>query len=543
MSGSSTDYREYEYNSSGSVEEIFDITGSNPVSIEKLRWDENQVLTGVSNENGYHHYLYDHNGIRVMKSSILEVSVQEGGGEEGGTALALDPYTVYVNPYYIEINYSDAFEYSKHYYNGSQRISTKQDVDEQSVSYTMDDPLINGEKDLHLFLTDFLELVEEEDFVLEDLLTAPSYESYYGPSPCDNEEFYDPEDEEAIAECMCKYDPIAALLQEIDCDEYDVQYWYHPDYASAALSTGLDHTEIVSDANGDAYQYWCLPRPIRGYAPFGETIVEEHANNAGFSSRYLFNAKELDPETGRYYYGARYYDPDLSIWLSVDPLAANFPHLTPYSFTENNPINMIDPDGRSAQDGEGSGLKMFFEKLGNFLTFKGWNEDPEPGFELLEVEIIDPNTSGEVCSACPQEKKQNYGEDQWGENDEQGIRWPDADKKGDPQEMFPMTGSGKASGGIGEKIAKGLNLLRKWVSWGSKDEIPSQSLGQQDAPPASPPVAPVPERPQPANNDTTINIQTVKWGGRSNATTPVTIEKEKLDSLKGALNSNQKILK
>ncbi len=354
LSGSSTDYREYEYNSSGSVEEIFDITGSNPVSIEKLRWDENQVLTGVSNENGYHHYLYDHNGMRVMKSSILETTVQEGGGEEGGTALALDPYTVYVNPYYIEINYSDAFEYSKHYYNGSQRISTKQDVDEQSVSYTMDDPLINGEKDLHLFLTDFLELVEE-DFVLEDLLTAPSYESYYGPSPCDNEEFYDPEDEEAIAECMCKFDPIGALLQEIDCDEYDVQYWYHPDY--------LGHTEIVSDANGEAYQYFW-------YAPFGETIVEEHANTASFSSRYLFNAKEFDPETGRYYYGARYYDPGLSIWLSVDPLAKEFPNWTPYNFNMSNPINMIDPDGKAPGwwDNMVDGVGGFFQSVVSKIT-------------------------------------------------------------------------------------------------------------------------------------------------------------------------------
>ncbi len=36
-------------------------------------------------------------------------------------------------------------------------------------------------------------------------------------------------------------------------------------------------------------------------------------------------------------------------WLSVDPLANEFPHLTPYNFVEGNPIMLIDPDGRGAK--------------------------------------------------------------------------------------------------------------------------------------------------------------------------------------------------
>jgi hypothetical protein len=35
------------------------------------------------------------------------------------------------------------------------------------------------------------------------------------------------------------------------------------------------------------------------------------------------------------------------VWLSVDPLADQKPSLTPYNFTENNPINLVDPDGRA----------------------------------------------------------------------------------------------------------------------------------------------------------------------------------------------------
>ncbi len=34
-------------------------------------------------------------------------------------------------------------------------------------------------------------------------------------------------------------------------------------------------------------------------------------------------------------------------WLSVDPLAHLAPDMTPYHYTHNNPLNRIDPDGRS----------------------------------------------------------------------------------------------------------------------------------------------------------------------------------------------------
>ena len=61
---------------------------------------------------------------------------------------------------------------------------------------------------------------------------------------------------------------------------------------------------------------------------------------------YLFNGKELDQETGLYYYGARYYDPKLSLWMSVDPMAETSPHLSSYVYCNNNPIRLIDPDGR-----------------------------------------------------------------------------------------------------------------------------------------------------------------------------------------------------
>ena len=62
-------------------------------------------------------------------------------------------------------------------------------------------------------------------------------------------------------------------------------------------------------------------------------------------TEYKFNGKEKDEETGLYYYGARYYTPDLSIWLSVDPLSDERPNLSPFSYCQNNPVILIDPTG------------------------------------------------------------------------------------------------------------------------------------------------------------------------------------------------------
>ena len=81
------------------------------------------------------------------------------------------------------------------------------------------------------------------------------------------------------------------------------------------------------------------------YLPFGELLVEEHLNS--YNSPFKFKAKEFDAETGNYYYGARYYNPKWVIWLSVDAEFAKFPSYSPYNYTLQNPINLVDPDGNA----------------------------------------------------------------------------------------------------------------------------------------------------------------------------------------------------
>ena len=103
---------------------------------------------------------------------------------------------------------------------------------------------------------------------------------------------------------------------------------------SNQLTDHLGSSTYITDQNGDIAQY-------AAYTPYGE-LFREYRN----VTPYKFNGKELDTETGLYYYGARYYNPATALWLGVDPLAYTNPYVSPYVYCLSNPINLIDPDGR-----------------------------------------------------------------------------------------------------------------------------------------------------------------------------------------------------
>ena len=78
------------------------------------------------------------------------------------------------------------------------------------------------------------------------------------------------------------------------------------------------------------------------------------ALNATRSDTFVRSAstgKERDEETGYNYHGARYYDASiLTGWLSVDPVADNYPSLSPYNYCALNPVKLVDPDGKEFGD-------------------------------------------------------------------------------------------------------------------------------------------------------------------------------------------------
>ena len=134
------------------------------------------------------------------------------------------------------------------------------------------------------------------------------------------------------------------------------QYYYHSDHLGSA--------QFVTDWKGRQYEHI-------EYTPYGELWIEEVA--AGLDKLpFRFTGKELDEETGLYYYGARYLDPKYSRWLSGDPALNDYIPKAPiddeakkhnenlpgmggvyntinlhvYHYAGNNPVKYTDPDGR-----------------------------------------------------------------------------------------------------------------------------------------------------------------------------------------------------
>ena len=93
-------------------------------------------------------------------------------------------------------------------------------------------------------------------------------------------------------------------------------------------------------------------REENNYYPFG--LKHKGYNNIvnGVENPYKYNNKELeeDLQLGWYDYGARRYDPAIARWTTLDPLADLYESWSPYSYTLNNPIRYVDPDGMMVSD-------------------------------------------------------------------------------------------------------------------------------------------------------------------------------------------------
>ncbi|MCF8332502.1 MAG: RHS repeat-associated core domain-containing protein [Bacteroidales bacterium] len=101
----------------------------------------------------------------------------------------------------------------------------------------------------------------------------------------------------------------------------------------------------------------------------GEDFISQRID---WQTRYTFSAKEKDKNTGYHYpiaigIGARYYDSEVSVWLSVDPMADEYPGLSPYMYAEGNPVMMVDPNGMATIARRNEIISPYYDKNGVFL--------------------------------------------------------------------------------------------------------------------------------------------------------------------------------
>ncbi len=146
--------------------------------------------------------------------------------------------------------------------------------------------------------------------------------------------------------------------------------YYHTDH--------LGSTRLVTDEAGN------VVTDIQ-YKPFGEPI--------GGEERFLYTGKERD-STGLYYYGARYYDPEIGRFITRDPLAGKkvIPQsLNRYVYCFNNPLKFHDPSGLWAMCDEKDVCIRFIDD--------GWTAYDANGNKITDSEemakLLDPTGKDE----------------------------------------------------------------------------------------------------------------------------------------------------
>jgi RHS repeat-associated protein len=122
---------------------------------------------------------------------------------------------------------------------------------------------------------------------------------------------------------------IRAGVETLAAKKGSEKLFYHNDH--------LGGVNVITDIFGVRIQ-------LNEYDPWGK--VSRSDGTADLNKR--FTGKELDPESEIYYYGGRYYHPELAQFVSPDPFVSDPDDpqkLNRYSYVLNNPINYIDPSG------------------------------------------------------------------------------------------------------------------------------------------------------------------------------------------------------
>ena len=312
---------------------------------QKYKWDEENRLL-AANENGFvSNYWYDTDGERTVKLSGENEEIYVNSEFSGGRTNTAK-FTLYVSPYLVA---SQGGRYTKHIYIGSQRIVSKLG---NLASYGADPrriPYAGNE-------ADGITVDYKAKYALQQQSIKDNYKdfgvAYNGE---DNDDYVngrgfccnDGSLEAAQAKTMTR-SAIDGNFKPND-DYEKMQFYYHPDH--------LGSSSYITNLDGEVAQHI-------EYVPFGEVFIEERNNT--WNTPYLFNAKEFDEEMGLYYYGARYYEPRLSLWMSTDPLEEKYPNVNSYAYCHNNPILLVDKTGM----GDGSHRKNALTIIDKFAKEK-----------------------------------------------------------------------------------------------------------------------------------------------------------------------------
>ena len=332
----------------------------------RMYWDEDNRLMVLSDNGKTSRYTYNAAGERIVKSHGDLEGVYVKGAPQGMTFHETEDYTIYPAPI-ITVTKN---RFTKHYFIGDKRIASKLGTGKFSNVYGISSNNVTaGQKD---YTARMLQIEKQREEYYRKLGTPPGVPTMKGATADPDNTGYGyntiigelgdhsvPEGWMQRPKFNDKGDvpgPPIQWQKPEDPDNAQPGYGYVPTDTTNTEdiffyhSDHLGSTSYITDTKANITQF-------DAYLPYGELLVDEHSSSEEMP--YKFNGKEFDEETGLYYYGARYMDPKISMWLGVDPLVEKYPSVNGYCYTFSDPIGFIDPSG---QEGEGTGNTSWWGK-------------------------------------------------------------------------------------------------------------------------------------------------------------------------------------
>ena len=328
------------------------VTNDSTNTTREMYWDEDNRLMVLSDNGKTSRYTYNAVGERIMKSYGTMEGVYINGAPQGITFHETDNFTLYPASI-LSVNKN---RFTKHYFIGDKRIASRIGTGLFNNVYGRNGSYVTaGQQD---YAERMNQIQKQKESYYKQQGIAPGV-------PTEKGAYGDPENTgvgyNAVLTELGNHDvpqgwvqtpkpnttpdtspgPPVSWNDPSNPDDPQAGYGYIPNDTTREEtffyhSDHLGSTSYITDDHTNITQY-------DAYLPYGELLVDEHSSSEDMP--YKFNGKELDEETGLYYYGARYMDPKISMWLGVDPLMEKYTNVSGYVFCHSNPIVRIDRDG------------------------------------------------------------------------------------------------------------------------------------------------------------------------------------------------------
>ena len=328
------------------------VTNDSTNTTREMYWDEDNRLMVLSDNGKTSRYTYNAAGERIMKSYGTMEGVYINGAPQGITFHETDNFTLYPASI-LSVNKN---RFTKHYFIGDKRVASRIGTGMFNNVYGRNGSYVTaGQQD---YAERMNQIQRQKESYYKKVGVAPGV-------PTEKGTYGDPENTgvgyNAVLTELGNHDVPQGWIQTphpnttpgtnpgapvswndpSNPDDPQAGYGYIPNDTTKEEtffyhSDHLGSTSYITDDHANITQY-------DAYLPYGELLVDEHSSSEDMP--YKFNGKELDEETGLYYYGARYMDPKISMWLGVDPLTEKYISVSGYVYCIGNPIRFVDPNG------------------------------------------------------------------------------------------------------------------------------------------------------------------------------------------------------